>query len=138
MRDTAYIALGSNLGDRAAMLEFARTAIADLPETRVVGESRIDETEPIGPIEQPRFLNQMLAVETDLAPRALLAHLQAIETRAGRERAMRWGPRTLDLDIVCYERQTVDEADLHVPHAELPSRAFWLHELSQIRGRPWA
>jgi 2-amino-4-hydroxy-6-hydroxymethyldihydropteridine diphosphokinase len=132
--DVAYVALGSNLGDRHGYLSRARAAIAGLPATRVIGESSIDETAPIGPAEQPAYLNQMIAIETQLAPRVLLDALLDIERAEGRTRGVRWGPRTLDLDIVCYEHQTVDEPDLHVPHRELAHRDFWQRELAELRG----
>lgn len=135
MLDVAYIALGSNLGDRDGHLERARAALAALPQSRVVGESSIEETDPLGPIAQPKYLNQMVAVETSLAPRVLLDHLHAIESREGRVRRERWGPRTLDLDIVCFDRQTIDHPDLRVPHAELPNRPFWQRELDELRTR---
>ena len=131
-RDIAYIALGSNLGDRQAYLARAREAIAAIPETRIVGESTVEETEAIGPVEQGPYLNQMLAVETSLAPRDLLSALQAIEAREGRVRAERWGPRTLDLDIVRFERQTIDEPAIRVPHPELANREFWQRELDEL------
>ena len=133
MIDVAYIALGSNLGDREGHLARARAALAAMPGSRVVGESSIEETDPLGPIEQPKYLNQMVAVETTLAPRALLANLHAIESREGRVRRERWGPRTLDLDIVCFDHQAIDDPDLHVPHAELPRRPFWQRELDELR-----
>jgi 2-amino-4-hydroxy-6-hydroxymethyldihydropteridine diphosphokinase len=136
MRDVAYIALGSNIGDRDAHLAMARAAIATLPASRVIAESSIEETAPIGPVQQPSFLNQMLAVETTLAPRALLERLHAIEAAAGRVRAERWGPRTLDLDIVCFDHQTVSEPSLHVPHPEIAARDFWQRELAELRGAP--
>jgi 2-amino-4-hydroxy-6-hydroxymethyldihydropteridine diphosphokinase len=135
MTDVAYIALGSNVGDRDAHLSRARTALAEMPGSRVVAESSIEETDPLGEIPQPKYLNQMVAVETTLGPRELLAHLHAIESREGRLRRERWGPRTLDLDIVCFDRQTVNEPDFHVPHAELPRRAFWQRELDELRPR---
>jgi 2-amino-4-hydroxy-6-hydroxymethyldihydropteridine diphosphokinase len=135
MIDVAYIALGSNLGDRHAHLAAARAALGTMPGSRVLAESSIEETDPLGPIAQGKYLNQMVAVETSLGPRELLEHLHAIEQRAGRERRARWGPRTLDLDIVCFDRQTLDEPDLHVPHAELPHRAFWQRELDELRLR---
>ena len=138
MRDTAYIALGSNMGDRHAELSRAREALADLPDTRVVAESAVEETEPLGPVPQGPFLNQMIAIETALAPRDLLARLKAIEESAGRVRSERWGPRVIDLDIVCYEQQTAAETDLRIPHPELPNRDFWQRELHELRGRPWA
>ncbi|HJU89641.1 MAG TPA: 2-amino-4-hydroxy-6-hydroxymethyldihydropteridine diphosphokinase [Gemmatimonadaceae bacterium] len=132
-RDVAYVALGSNLGDRHAMLAAARAALAALPDSRVLAESSIEETAPVGGVPQPAYLNQMIALETSLAPRALLAALQAIESSAGRTRDVRWGPRTLDLDIVCFERQTVRETDLTVPHPELPNRDFWQRELAELK-----
>ncbi len=133
MNDVAYIALGSNLGDREQHLMRARSAIAELRDTRVIGVSAIEETDPLGPVDQPRYLNQMVAIETALAPRELLAELHAIESSEGRVRRERWGPRTLDLDIVCFQRQTVDDPDLRVPHKELPQRAFWQRELDELR-----
>jgi 2-amino-4-hydroxy-6-hydroxymethyldihydropteridine diphosphokinase len=135
MIDVAYIALGSNLGDRDRHLVRARAALAELPGSRVIAESSIEETDPLGAIPQPKYLNQMVAVETTLSPRELLTHLHAIESREGRVRREPWGPRTLDLDIVYFDRQTIDEPDLHVPHAELPRRTFWQRELDELRPR---
>jgi 2-amino-4-hydroxy-6-hydroxymethyldihydropteridine diphosphokinase len=132
--DVAFIALGSNLGDRAAYLSRARAALAALPGSRVLAESSIEETAPLGPADQPPYLNQMVALETPLAPRELLDRLLDIERREGRRRDVRWGPRTLDLDIVMYRDQTCDEPDLHVPHRELPNRDFWQRELDELRG----
>jgi 2-amino-4-hydroxy-6-hydroxymethyldihydropteridine diphosphokinase len=134
MTDVAYIALGSNLGDRHDHLARARAAIGVLPGVRIVAESTIEETEPIGPVSQGAFLNQMLAVETTLTPRQLLGCLEEVETHEGRTRGVRWGPRTLDLDIVAFERQTADEPDLHVPHPEIANRDFWQRELAELRG----
>lgn len=132
MRDVAYVALGSNLGDRAGHLERGRAAIARLPNTRVLAESTIEETAPLGPIAQPRYLNQMVAIETSLAPIDLLAALLDIERDEGRLRGVRWGPRTLDLDIVRFDEQTVDSSELRVPHPELANRAFWRRELAEL------
>lgn len=132
MFDVAFVALGSNIGDRSAMLAGARAALARLPGTRMVGQSSIEETEPLGPIEQPHFLNQMVALETSLSPRELLEHLLAIEQAAGRKRGSRWGPRTLDLDIVRYANQAVSDPDLRVPHPELANRPFWQRELAEL------
>ena len=136
MRDVAYIALGSNVGDRQAHLAYARECIGRLPDTRVRAASAIEETEPIGPIAQGPYLNQMLAIETSLSPRELLKALHGIEQARGRVRTERWGPRTLDLDIVLFESQRVNEADLTVPHPELEMRDFWQRELAQVRGEP--
>lgn len=136
MKDIAYVALGSNLGRREVFLADARAAIRALPRTSVIAETEVEQTAPIGPVAQDTFLNQMLAVETELSPPELLAALQAIELSAGRTRAQRWGPRTLDLDIVLFEKQRVAEANLTVPHPELPNRGFWQRELAQLRGSP--
>lgn len=133
MRDVAYIALGSNLGDRAAWLTTARAAIAALPACSLLSVTPAEETAPIGPVDQGPFLNQMLALETDLEPEALLDSLLAIESAAGRERGVRWGPRTLDLDIVAFERLTFQSPRLTIPHPELPNRDFWRRELAALR-----
>ena len=133
MKDIAYVALGSNLGQREVFLAKARDAIARLAGTRVLGQTEVLETAPIGPIEQGPFLNQMIAIETVLAPSELLAELQRIELDAGRVRGARWGPRTLDLDIVLFEKQAVREPGLTVPHLELVNRDFWLRELTELR-----
>ena len=133
MKDVAYIALGSNLGQREVFLAEARRRIAALPQTQVLGETDVEETAPIGPVPQGPFLNQMIAIETELAPQKLLEELQLIEKDAGRVRTVRWGPRTLDLDIVLFERQSVAEPGLTVPHPELSNRNFWLKELTALR-----
>lgn len=132
MRDIAYVALGSNLGDREGHLAVALDAIARLPGTRVLARTEPEETAPFGPAGQGLYLNQMIAIETDLKPHELLRALQEIEARTGRVRAERWGARTLDLDIVKFERQTVRDADLVVPHPGLPDRDFWLRELASL------
>jgi 2-amino-4-hydroxy-6-hydroxymethyldihydropteridine diphosphokinase len=134
MRDVAYVALGSNLGDREKHLAVARDEIARLPKTKVLGITPPEETEPIGPPGQGRYLNQMVAIETELSPHALLGALQEIEARAGRERAERWGARTLDLDIVKFDGQTVADAALTIPHPALRDRAFWQRELAALPG----
>lgn len=133
MKDVAYIALGSNLGRREVFLAEARAAIAGLDDTTVLAETEVVETAPIGPVQQGPFLNQMIAVQTELSPTQLLASLQDIERKAGRTRSERWGPRTLDLDIVLFEKQSAAEPDLIVPHPELPNRTFWQTELAQLR-----
>ena len=136
MTDRVYIALGSNLGDRSANLARARAALANLKGVRVVGESAVEETAPLGPVPQGPYLNQMIAVETELTPRQVLSALQRIERAAGRVRVVKWGPRTLDLDIVLIEgKEFVDNA-LTIPHPELPNRDFWQRELEELRGAP--
>ncbi len=109
--------------------------MATLPGSRIVGQSDVEETPPIGPEGQGPYLNQMVALETDLAPHELLSELQAIEHAAGRVRTQRWGPRTLDLDIVQFGTRTIRDPDLVVPHPELPHRDFWQRELSQLKHR---
>lgn len=132
MHPLAYIALGSNLGDRDQFLARARLALAALPGSRVVAESSVEETAPVSDVPQGAYLNQMVALETELSPRELLAELQRIEKDAGRVRSIRWGPRTLDLDIVRYGDQRVDEPDLVIPHPQLPHRDWWQRELAEL------
>ncbi len=128
------MALGSNLGDRAAHLAHARAQLGALPGTRLVAASRVEETMPLGPVAQPPYLNQMVLLETSLTPAELLAHCLAIEVERGRERRERWGPRTLDLDIVRYGEQTVRQPDLTIPHPELRHRDFWRREIAELEG----
>lgn len=131
--DVAYIALGSNLGDRAQALETARTALARLPGTRIIAASSIEETAPLGEVPQGPYLNQMVAVETALSPREMLVELHAIERAAGRVRDVRWGPRVIDLDIVAFGERQVRDDDLVIPHPQLPARDFWQRELRELR-----
>jgi len=133
VRDVAYIALGSNLGDRAAHLAAARAALAALPESRILALSKVEETLPLDGSPQESYLNQMVALETFLAPRKLLEALLDIERTEGRVRSRKWAPRTLDIDIVKFEGRTVAEPDFVVPHPELPNREFWRRELAEVR-----
>ncbi len=123
----AYVGVGSNLGDREATI---RAAISALPG--VVAVSQLRETDPVGIIEQPAFLNGAVALETELSPRQLLAALLAIERELGRERRERWGPRTIDLDLLLYGGETVDEPGLTVPHPRLHERRFALEPLAEL------
>ncbi len=123
----AYVGVGSNLGDREGAI---RAAIAALPG--VVAVSELRETDPVGVIEQPAFLNGAVALETELSPRQLLAALLAIERELGRERRERWGPRTIDLDLLLYGGETVDEPGLTVPHPRLHERRFALEPLAEL------
>lgn len=129
------MALGSNIGDRAAHLAHARSRLGALPGTRLVAASRVEETAPIGPIAQPPYLNQMVVLETSLSPAELLAYCLTIEAERGRERGERWGPRTLDLDIVRYGTRSVREPGLTIPHPELPNRDFWQREIAELEGK---
>ena len=123
--EPAFVALGSNLGDRAAL--------ARLPGTRLVAASGVEETAPLGGKAQPAYLNQMVLLETRLDPRALLEACQAIERAEGRVRGERWGSRTLDLDIVRFGDRRVAEPDLIIPHPELDHRDFWQRELAELQ-----
>jgi len=130
------VALGSNVGDRAAHLAYARERLGSLPGTRLIAASRVEETAPLGPVAQPAYLNQMVLLETTLEPAALLQHCLRIEAERGRERGRRggarWGPRTLDLDIVRYGHKTVRQPELTIPHPELPNRDFWQREIAEL------
>jgi 2-amino-4-hydroxy-6-hydroxymethyldihydropteridine diphosphokinase len=126
------IALGSNLGDRQAFLQQARAAIARLRSTTMLRASPVEETAPLGPTDQPPYLNQMVLIDTALEPRELLEALLAIEQAAGRVRGEKWGPRTLDCDIVLYGSRAVREDDLVIPHPELSNRDFWQRELQAL------
>ena len=132
-RERVYVALGSNLGDRSAYLQYARQALAALPGTALIATSAVEETAPLAGMDQPPYLNQMVLLETTLTPRALLEAGQAIEQRAGRVRTARWGPRTLDVDIVRFGERHLAEPDLIIPHPELPHRDFWLRELAELQ-----
>ena len=129
------MALGSNLGDREAHLRVARDRLAFLPNTSLVAGSSIEETAPLGGMQQPPYLNQMVLLETGLEPRELLEALQAIERSEGRQRTERWGARTLDLDIVRFGSRRVTEPGLIIPHPELSNRDFWRRELAEIEAR---
>ena len=131
-RERAYVALGSNLGDRAAHLAAGRAGLAALPDTALIAASSIEETMPLGGLEQPPYLNQMVLLETALSPHALLRGCQEIEAARGRARTSRWGARTLDLDIVKYGERRVNDSSLVVPHPELPNRDFWQRELAEL------
>jgi len=130
--EPVFVALGSNLGDRDGHLRAAREALAQLPGTRLVAASGVEETAPLGGLAQPAYLNQMVLLDTELEPHQLLAELQAIEQRRGRVRGDRWGSRTLDLDIVAWGDRRIHDPDLIIPHPELPRRDFWQRELSEL------
>jgi 2-amino-4-hydroxy-6-hydroxymethyldihydropteridine diphosphokinase len=137
--ERAYIALGSNLGDRKGHLQKAREAIAKIPLTKLLAQSAVEETEPLGgPPGQSPYLNQMVLVETNLDPHRFLKALQRIEDDNGRVRGERWGPRTLDLDIVRFGTRRLRDPDLVIPHPELPRRDFWQREIEEIDRTPSA
>ena len=137
--ERAYVALGSNLGDRSGHLAAARAALAALPETVVVAASAVEETAPLAGMAQPPYLNQMVLIETRLSPRELLQACQAIEQAQGRVRGERWGARTLDVDLVAYgEPETAgevrsDASELTLPHPRAHERAFVLAPWYQVQ-----
>jgi 2-amino-4-hydroxy-6-hydroxymethyldihydropteridine diphosphokinase len=130
----AAVGLGANLGDAAATLRDAIAALAELPETTLLRASRLYRTPAWGRTDQPAFINAVALVETSLDARALLDALLAIERRFGRVRVdgARWGPRTLDLDLLLFGDALFDEAGLQVPHPHLHERAFVLLPLAEI------
>ena len=134
LHERVFIALGSNLGDRKKHLETAIEAVARIPLTKVIAASKIEETLPLGGMTQPKYLNQMIVASTGLDPSRFLKALHKIEEAAGRVRGERWAPRTLDLDIVRFGTRRLREADLILPHPELPNRDFWHRELEELQG----
>jgi 2-amino-4-hydroxy-6-hydroxymethyldihydropteridine diphosphokinase len=134
-RQLAAIAFGSNLADRGATLRDAASAVAAIPGVRLLALSRWFETAPVGPIEQGKFLNAAAIVETTLPPHDLLSALLAIELRFGRDRsaqATRWGPRTLDLDLLVYGSLVLQDPALELPHPRMHEREFVLAPLASI------
>ena len=129
----AYVGLGSNLGDRSATLARAVALLGERPGIDIVAISSFRETDPVGYLDQPRFLNAAVAVETSLQPESLLFVLLDVERELGRTReGPRYGPRTVDLDLLLVEGVTVDEPGLTVPHPRLHERVFALAPLAEI------
>lgn len=130
---TAYIGLGSNLEDPAAQIAAAIDLLAALPDSTLRAVSRFYRNPPMGPQDQPDYVNAVVALDTRLTPRALLDKMQAVERAQGRERsALRWGPRTIDLDLLVYGDVVLDEDHLQVPHPGIAERAFVLVPLAEI------
>ncbi|MDU6078627.1 MAG: 2-amino-4-hydroxy-6-hydroxymethyldihydropteridine diphosphokinase [Pantoea sp.] len=128
-----YLALGSNLADPLQQVDAALRALDALPETARVATSSFYRTPPYGPPDQPDYLNAAVALETDLAPETLLDHTQRIELEHGRVRkAERWGPRTLDIDILLFGQQRLNTPRLIVPHYDMHNRAFMLVPMLEI------
>lgn len=120
------------MGDSAGLLEEAVKEIGRLGDTEVLGRSAVYRTAPLGGVDQNDFLNMVVEVATELAPRPLLAALQDLERRLGRVRAERWGPRTMDIDIVWYDGLDIAEPDLEIPHPRVRERRFVLEPLSEL------
>ncbi len=131
--ERAYIGLGSNLATPLQQLRAALAALGALPGTHLAAVSSAYASDPLGPADQPRYLNAVAALDTSLAPLQLLDALQAIESAQGRQRKdERWGPRTLDLDILLFGDRLIDEPRLQVPHYHLHARPFVLYPLTEI------
>jgi 2-amino-4-hydroxy-6-hydroxymethyldihydropteridine diphosphokinase len=128
----AFIGLGSNLGEREAMIRQALEELVRLPGTQLTRASSLYDTEPAGEVDQPNFLNAVAQIDTELTPRQLLWNLMLIEKRLGRVRTRRWGPRTMDLDLLLYGDLIIEEPDLVVPHPELTRRSFVLVPLVEL------
>ena len=133
----AFVGLGANLGDRQTTIERALEAIDGWRETRLLRVSTLRETDPVGLVEQPRFLNGVAMIGTTASPRGLLDHLLEVESRLGRDRSASppGGPRTIDLDLLLYGEETIDEPGLTVPHPRLHERRFVLEPLAEISPR---
>jgi len=130
MKHVVYIALGTNLGERAANLRAAIESL--LPKVSVLAKSHVYETPPWGYEDQPAFLNMVIRAETNLEPGALLKYLKQLEVKLGRESNFRWGPRLIDLDILFYDDLVVDTPPLVIPHPRLHERAFVLVPLADV------
>ena len=128
----AYVGVGSNLGDRAAWIARARRELEAAGTARVIKEARLIETESAGGPPQPRYLNTCWEVETSLGPLELLTALLETEARCGRERSARWGPRTIDLDLLFYESIVLKTGRLALPHPRLAERLFVLEPLHEL------
>ncbi|RKY22887.1 MAG: 2-amino-4-hydroxy-6-hydroxymethyldihydropteridine diphosphokinase [Planctomycetota bacterium] len=131
-RHIAYIGLGSNLGDRYSNLARAVDRIRQLPSTLVEGQSGNYLTAPMGPRDQPDFLNSVIGISTEMSPGGLLDALKEIEKSLGREETYRWGPRLIDIDILLYDEIVIDEEDLKIPHPRMHEREFALEPLCEI------
>ncbi|MCG5500183.1 2-amino-4-hydroxy-6-hydroxymethyldihydropteridine diphosphokinase [Ectothiorhodospira lacustris] len=134
----AYIGIGANLETPRVRVLEALEALAGLPHTRLLRQSSLYRSPPMGPVDQPDYINAVAELETRLAPAALLQALLELERRHGRVRdGERWGPRTLDLDILLYGDRIIDEPHLTVPHSGMQARAFVLYPLAEIAPDLW-
>ncbi|OWY38609.1 2-amino-4-hydroxy-6-hydroxymethyldihydropteridine diphosphokinase [Xenophilus sp. AP218F] len=130
----AFVALGSNLEQPAEQIRAALAALATLTDSVLLRHSSLYRTAPVGYLEQPDFINAVAEIDTALSPHALLAELQALETRFGRERSFRNAPRVLDLDLLYYEGVELDDPALTLPHPRMHERAFVIFPLAEIAG----
>jgi len=127
-----FVGLGSNLGDRERTIRRALSQLDRLPETTLRRVSSLYDTDPVGVLDQPDFLNAVAEIDSRLSPRELLWHFRLIERRLGRKPERPWGPRVLDLDLLLYGPEVIEEENLIVPHPELPHRAFVLIPLCEL------
>ena len=132
----AYVGIGSNLGDPVSIVREAITCLGHIPDSEVTTHSCLYQSEPVSDIPQDDYINAVAGIETSLQPTALLLELQSIEDAFYRQRdpTLKWAPRTLDLDIILYAEQTIDNSHLSVPHPELANRLFVLLPLMEITG----
>jgi 2-amino-4-hydroxy-6-hydroxymethyldihydropteridine diphosphokinase len=135
MSERAFVALGSNLGDRLTNLRRAVTLLSERPGVRVLGSSRVYETDPVGP-PQPDYLNAVIELDTDLSAHELLHALLDVERELGRVREERWGPRVIDLDLLSVDRQVVGDEALTLPHPRMHERGFVLVPLLELDPDP--
>ena len=133
---TAYLALGSNEGDRLATLQRAVDRLDAAAGIQILRSSRVYETDPVGGPPQPRYLNAVVEARTSLDARELLDACRRVEDALGRERLVRWGPRTIDVDILTYGGERIDEPDLVIPHPRMHERAFVLAPLLELDADP--
>ncbi len=135
MNTTCYIGLGSNIGDSITIVKEALTLIGQLPQTQLIHTSSLYASEPVSNIQQNNYINAMACIKTHLKPHELLLELQAIENAFYRQRSdEKWGPRTLDLDIILFGNERCNDSHLTIPHAEMQHRLFVLQPLFEITG----
>lgn len=132
MNKSVYISLGSNMGSKRGNLAQAVELISNIPGVKLKNRSSLYETEPWGKTDQDKFLNQVIEIETSLPPRELLKELQDIEINMGRQRKEKWGPRIIDLDILLYGNEVLDDPQLAIPHPRMRERLFVLVPLAEI------
>lgn len=131
-KETVYLGIGTNLGDRLSNIKQALRLLANIEGVKVVRHSSIYETEPVGYLEQPFFLNMVCQLQTWLTPRQLLLQTQKIEQILKRVRTVRWGPRTMDLDILLFGNRIIQQPDLVIPHPRMLERSFVMVPLAEL------
>lgn len=131
-KNKVYLSLGSNIGDRKGYIEKAVELIENTKGVKVLKKSGLYETTPVGYLEQDLFLNAVIKIETDFSAREILKIMNKIETELDRKREIRWGPRTIDIDILIFSDKKIDETDLIIPHKEMLNRLFVLIPLNEI------